>query len=203
MSDGYIGNEAVRAPDLIEHVVGVRNFDRAGHLLASPFQGDEWRKPEQRARCVPSRTRTVAALTRLGVKPKPAASMAAQIVERQQRLRPHKAPHEACSCGLYAYHDVDAEHLEFHPIAAVVQAWGLLQVHPRGSRAEHLRVVAIALGDPEAGVAGERYAEVARRASAWWKVPLLSREELASSLTEFGSPVPEDLRPKEEKEESE
>jgi hypothetical protein len=63
--------------------------------------------------------------------------------------------------------------------------------------------VAIALGDPEAGVAGERYAEVARRASAWWKVPLLSREELASSLTEFGSPVPEDLRPKEEKEESE
>jgi hypothetical protein len=203
MSDGYIGDESARAPDLIEHVVGVRSFDRAGHMLASPFQGNEWRRPEQHARCSPSRPRTAAALTRLGIKPKPAASTAAQIVARQERLRPHKAPHQDCVCGIYAYHDPDAKFLEFHPITAIIQAWGLLQVHARGFRAEHVRVVALALGDLESGVAGERYAEIARRASAWWKVPLLPREQLASSVSEFGSPVPEELRPSEEEEEGE
>jgi hypothetical protein len=201
VSDGYIGNESAHAPDLIEHVVGVRGFSRAGHMLASPFQGDEWRKPEQHARCSPSRPRTAAALARLGIKPKPAASTAAQLVQRQERLQPHRAPHEDCHCGLYAYHDTDTDFLEFHPITAIVQAWGLLQVHARGFRAEHLRVVALALGDIEPTVSGERYAEVARRACAWWKVPVLTREGLAASLSEFGSPVPEDLRPQEEESE--
>jgi hypothetical protein len=198
MSDGYIGSESAIAPDLIEHVVGVRGFGRAGHMLASPFQGSEWRRPEQRAICAPKRASTSAALVALGQKPKSAASIAAQVVERQRRLQPHKAPHPDCACGLYGYHDADAEHLEVDPIITIVQAWGLLQVHARGFRAEHLRIVALALNDNlDPGVAGERFAEVARRASAWWKVPLLPRDQLARSLTEFGSPVPEHLRPQE------
>jgi hypothetical protein len=196
VSDGYIGDVSARVPDLIEAVVGVRGFRRCGHMLASPFQGDEWRMPEAHAVCVPKRSATTAALVRLGQKPKTAASTAARNVRRQRRLLPHPAPHADCSCGIYGYHEPDDEHLT-EPIVAIVQAWGLLQVHPRGFRAEHVRVVALAL-NPEPGVAGERFVEVARRASAWWKVPLLTRSEVAASISEFGSSVPIELRPREE-----
>jgi hypothetical protein len=202
VTDGFIGDVGVQAPDLIEAVVGVCGFGRCGHTLSSPFQNTEWRQPVQHAVCAPKRSTTAAALMRLGQKPQPAASTAAQIVERQRRLPSHAAPHPDCSCGLYAYHDTDADHLETDPIVGIVQAWGALQVHEHGFRAEHLRVVALALGEPVPGVAGERFAEAARRASAWWKVPLLVRDELAASLSEFGSSIPVELRPREEEEQS-
>lgn len=103
MSDGYIGHAAVRAPDLIQTVIGVRGFERAGHMLASPFQGDEWRGPEQSAVCSPDHGGTAAALLGLGAKPKAATTTAARVVARQQRLRRHEAPDPECSCGIYAY----------------------------------------------------------------------------------------------------
>jgi hypothetical protein len=202
VSDGYIGDVAAPAPDLMEAVIGVRGFGRVGHMLASPLQRDEWKKPEQRAVCAPRRSTTAAALIRLGRKRKPAASTAAKIVARQKRLPHHAAPHSDCSCGLYGYHEFDGEH-PMWPIIGVVQAWGRLMVHARGFRAEHVRVLALALGDDlDPGVPGERLAEAARRACAWWKVPLLGRAELAASLSEFGSPIPPELRPQDEQEES-
>jgi hypothetical protein len=205
MSDGYIGeSSAPVAPDLIEEVVGVRGFDRAGHMLASPFQGGEWKQPGQRAVCRPDRKRHAAALMGLGQKPPKANSAAAAFVARQQRLRRHAAPHVNCACGLYAFHSIaESEAFACGAITAAVQAWGKLVVHKRGFRAEHMRVVALALHDDlEPGVPGQRYREVARRASAWWKVPLLGLDELAASLTEFGSPVPDDMKPREEEESS-
>jgi hypothetical protein len=203
MSDGYVGEESVLAPpDLIEHVVGVRTFDRAGHALASPFQGDEWRQPEQRAVCAPDRRGHTAALVGLGKKPPAASKAAARVVARQRRLPRHAAPGDDCACGIYAYHDLDSEFLPDAPIVGVVQAWGRLAVHACGFRAERVRVVALALHDDLGfGVQADRYREVARRASAWWKVPLLRFEELAASLPEFGSPVPEELRPRDDDEE--
>ena len=87
------------------------------------------------------------------------------------------------------------EHLR-HPIVGVIRARGRVQVHARGFRAEYAEVVAVSfdegLGDD---IEGQRYREVARRWSAWWRIPLLRDDELAVSLTEFGSPIPEDLRP--------
>jgi hypothetical protein len=199
MSDGYIGEDSIVAPDLTDYVIGVRGFDRAGHMLASPFQGDEWRVPELRASCVPSRPRTAAALRRLGTKPPAANSKAAQVVERQERLRAHAAPGDDCACGIYGYYEVVDSVSAFWPIVAAVRAWGKLMLHATGFRAERVRVVALALADNlEPGVPGDRCREVARRASAWWKVPLLRLEELAASLPEFGSPIPEQLRPPKE-----
>jgi hypothetical protein len=203
MSDGHVGKDSLPAPpDLIEHVVGVRSFDRAGHALASPYQGGEWRQPEQRAACAPDRGRHAAALVGLGQKPPAASKAAARVVARQRRLPRHPAPGDDCSCGIYAYHDADSEFLSAAPIVGVVQAWGRLCVHARGFRAERVRVVALAFHDKLGyGVQADRYREVARRASAWWRVPLLRFEELAASLPEFGSPVPEDLRPRDDDEE--
>jgi hypothetical protein len=199
MSDGYIGDLAVPAPDLIEAVVGVRGFERAGHYLASPFQRGEWRQPEQRAACVPDRKRHAAALMGLGTKPPAASSKAAGFVAHQQRLPRHPAPGDECACGLYAYYAVADAESHSWPITAAVQARGKLVLHGTGFRAERMRVVALAFADDLGDdVQSQRYREVARRASAWWKVPLLRLEELAASLPEFGSPVPEQLRPPKE-----
>lgn len=96
-------------------------------------------------------------------------------------------------------HNATAEHLT-QPVIGAIEAWGALCVHADGFRAERVRVVALALADDleDGSVAGQRYVDAARRASAWWRVPLLRRDELAASLAEFGSPVPEELRPKTE-----
>ena len=107
-----------------------------------------------------------------------------------------------CHCGLYAYHG-DDEHLPLHPITGIVRARGRLIVHERGFRAERVEVLALAFdADLGSDIEDQRVREVTRRACAWWRVPLLGREQLIASIGEFGSPVPLELRPNATKEEA-
>jgi uncharacterized protein DUF3631 len=200
MTDGFIGQKSVAAPDLIDYVIGVRGFDRNGHHLASPFQGMTWDRAQIRAVCRPGKRTAKAALVSLGAKPGPAGAAATKIVARQYRLGEHAAPHPLCSCGIYGYHEADAAHLA-QPIIGVIRAHGRIQVHAGGFRAEYAEIVAISFDD-ELGsdIPDQRYREVARRWSTWWQIPLLRRDELAASLSEFGSSVPVDLRPQNPKE---
>ena len=184
MSDGFIGDIAT-CPDLIGQVLGVRGFDRAGHFLASPFQGDPWHRPTRTAVCQPNRRATAAALTATGTKPRTAISAAQRIIERQRTRPDHDAPGVGCSCGLYAYHDVEhlTEHLPCHRTVAAVHAWGELVVHPRGFRAQRMRIVALAVPDDlRDDIAADRLAEATRRAAAWWQIPLLGLDEFTASL---------------------
>ena len=91
MSDGFIG-DIETCPDLIGQVLGVRGFERAGHFLASPFQGDPWQRPTYAAVCQPNGRATAAALTATGAKPKTAVSAAQRIIERQLTRPDHDAP---------------------------------------------------------------------------------------------------------------
>jgi hypothetical protein len=197
MTDGFIGTEAAAAPDLMDWVIGVRGFNRRGHELASPYQGSTWERPEQKAICRPDKHAARAPLVALGQKPSAAAAAAGKTVAYQQHLRAHDAPIAECCCGIYGYHSYD-EQLRTWPITAVVRARGRLIVHARGFRAERAEVVALAF-DPELGhgIEAQRIREVTRRACAWWRIPLLGREQLLASLPEFGSPVPMNLRPSE------
>ncbi len=195
MSDGYIGNERVAAPDLMDWVVGLRGFTRSGHQLQSPFQETTWGHPEMTAVCNPGSKATRAALLALGQKASKATKAAQTTLARQRRIPLHASPAEDCHCGVYGYH-ADDEHLALHPIIAIIRARGRMIVHPRGFRAEHVEVMALAF-DPELGnaVEDQRIREVTRRACAWWRIPLLGREQLIASLREFGSPIPMELRP--------
>lgn len=203
MSDGFIGDERVAAPDLLDWVVGLRGFDRRGHQLMSPYQEHVWARPDHRATCGPSRRAARAPLLALGMKPAKATAAAAKTLARQRRLAPHDAPHPDCHCGIYAFHG-DSEHLPRWPITGIVRARGRLIVHPAGFRAQYVEVAALAF-DPELGdeVRDQRLREVARRACAWWQIPLLDRDLLIASLGEFGSPVPTELRPGQPAEEEE
>jgi hypothetical protein len=201
MADGYIGEEALAAPDLLDYVIGVRGFARIGHSLASPFQSMPWPRPDVRAECEPSAQATRAAFAGLNYKPGKVAKMTKAALAQQARIRPHRAPHVDCSCGIYAYHDPDADYLT-QPIVGIVRAKGRLIVHTGGFRAESAEVIALAF-DPDLGdgVQAQRFREVTRRACAWWRVPLLTRDALVASFGEFGSPVPMNLRPQPPKEE--
>lgn len=195
MSDGFIGDERAQIPDLMDWVIGIRGFGRRGHHLMSPYQETVWERPELTGVCRPSKRTAKAPLLALGQKPTKATNAAAKIYARQQRLPPHDAPHLECHCGAYGYHG-DDEHLEMWPIVGVVRARGRMIVHPRGFRAERVEVIALAF-DPELGgdVEAQRLREVTRRACAWWRIPLLGRDQLLASLSEFGPPIPMALRP--------
>jgi hypothetical protein len=61
----------------------------------------------------------------------------------------HRAPLANCGCGLYAYHDPrDVELVRFGkseaiPVAGIVRAWGDMEVHHAGIRAEYAEIVAL------------------------------------------------------------
>jgi hypothetical protein len=71
----------------------------------------------------------------------------------------HSAPHEGCSCGLYAYKEpprVDYRYYDYSPMAAAPyqnEVWGVVSligkviVHTKGYRAQQARPVAIAYAD--------------------------------------------------------
>ena len=68
---------------------------------------------------------------------------------RQTRLTgwvTHTAPGRNCTCGLYAYEELDPRLLHGAWCLAAVAAWGEVEVHPSGFRAQHACAVALAAG---------------------------------------------------------
>ena len=66
----------------------------------------------------------------------------------------HKAPHDACDCGLYALHPWNVQECEYVKragcgdgltVVGLVEAWGKVQLHQEGFRAQYARPVALAL----------------------------------------------------------
>lgn len=93
----------------------------------------------------------------------------------------HAAPKQDCACGLHAYHELP-EQGEGIVIGAVA-AWGNLQVHSNGFRAEHAQIVALVAADGLEDVA------------ALYGVPLVPRDMLAMEAHQHGQPLPDSMRP--------
>jgi glycine cleavage system H protein len=90
-------------------------------------------------------------------------------------------------CGLYALYDPSDRRLDFRADQAVgaVAAWGELEVHRTGFRAEHACIVALAVperADPDARDALER-------ASARYRVPLVPAARLSAEARRHGAPL--------------
>jgi hypothetical protein len=101
-------------PDLIEAVVGFRNWRVIDGTLTSPHAGVSWNEPILCARCL--------------------------------REPEHRAPEQACDCGVSAYHEPQQEFstVDFRGVSGIVSLWGRLEVHPDRMRAEFARVEALA-----------------------------------------------------------
>ena len=106
---------------------------------------------------------------------------------------PHASPHEACQCGIYAYHTPGPRSWfgEAYWCEGVVSAWGRLVVHVDGFRAEHARVEALAVPDPLPRIGAAHVHRAAERLG----IPVVAHEELESFAAGLGGGVPAALRP--------
>jgi glycine cleavage system H protein len=151
------------APDFVEAVVGYRawHVEDDGTLRPWTFTALPWQPGANRAVCA-----------------------------RDVR---HAPPVADCMCGLYALTDPADRRLDFRADQAVgaIAAWGDLEVHRSGFRAEHACVTALALPDR----AGYEQREALARAAERYGVPLVAADRLSDEALRHGATLPDDLWP--------
>lgn len=111
-------------------------------------------------------------------------------VRAQCRLKhAHLAPARDCSCGLYALHQPPyaPSEIDGH-VWGVVAAWGQLQVHHDGFRAERMRALALIVDTAIARTA-------AMPAAARYGISVADTEAAILLGSEFGAIVPLEVRP--------
>jgi hypothetical protein len=155
--------QAASAPDLIGPVIGFRQWRLAEEGLQSTACDEFWQEPVLDARCL------------LGSHPHEAA------------------PASACSCGVHAWYDpcprtASAPSRDY--IAGAVVMWGPIELHVSGMRAQHCRIIALALPVSRWGKR-DRVIDVARR----FCIPAARHRDLERIAGEYGAPVPARLRP--------
>ena len=122
------------APDLIEPVIGFRQWRLAGEELQSLSCEERWPAATHVARCL---------VAEHGDEPPPVAD---------------------CTCGIYAWYvprprTASAGTPDY--VAGAVVLWGAIELHATGMRAERCRIVALAL--PLFGRKRDRVQRIARR----------------------------------------
>jgi hypothetical protein len=119
-------------PDLIEPVIGYRQWSVRGDRLYSPFHGDVWDDVELAATC--------------------------ELGEHN----PSDVPAPGCECGVYAYYDQPprSSAATRDLVIGAVVLWGQMQLHGAGMRASQARIVGLAL-PPTNGTKRRRLVEVA------------------------------------------
>lgn len=154
-----------RAPDLVGPVVAFRAWRVVDGVLLSPYIPCRWDGPVMRAQCYPA-NRTLE-------------------FGRGWLSAPHDAPHADCRCGIYGYHrpGVQAYYGEWEWVDGIVIAWGRIEAHRDGLRAEHARVCALARRPGAAPVAAQL------------GVDLVEPAELGEAAASYGSPLPATLVP--------
>jgi hypothetical protein len=108
---------AVCAPDLVEAVVGYRQWRLQDGALLSPFVDFAWRRGVNTAGC-------------------------AVAVDH-----PDPPPGHGCACGLHAWYRPCPRLGYATPdlVAGAVALWGAIELHRTGMRAQHATIVALVL----------------------------------------------------------
>jgi hypothetical protein len=108
----------VPAPDLIDPIIGYRQWRLVDCALTSLFNDTRWESVRLSARC------------------------------DSRRHHPELIPDHGCSCGIYAYYDPcprTASAATRDLVAGTVVVWGHVELHGTGLRAEHAQIVALEL----------------------------------------------------------
>jgi hypothetical protein len=171
-------------PDrLTGKIIGYRGWTLDGYRLRSANHhqhGGFWNIGPNRAECRIEARRAFLGSTGRPVDAAPAG---------------HAAPHRDCECGLYAYFDVRRENNPhgFGPelVWGAVAAWGRVEVHASGFRAEYAEPVVLGYHprDP--------YEDVIKHQAIAGELglPFVRFDELAAEAAKHGRPVPEGMRP--------
>jgi hypothetical protein len=172
------------APDLIAPILGYRQWrlirnERGEAELRSGGVGDAvWIPGVNRAEC---KLNTLAA----------AGTYSPTLDVAQSAEQAHQAPGTDCSCGIYATHLLEEPEDPTLPSGAIA-AWGRIEVHRAGLRAEYARIVV--LGMPET-IRSDAQRELVVEAAARYGVRCVPAELVEEVAREAGAPVPSALRP--------
>lgn len=104
------------APDLIDPIIGYRQWRLRDRTLTSLFNDTRWDEMQLSARC------------------------------DSREHHPEVVPDHDCSCGIYAYYDPcprTASAVTRDLVAGAVIMWGRVELHGTGLRAEHAQIVAL------------------------------------------------------------
>jgi hypothetical protein len=109
-------------------------------------------------------------------------------------LGAHTCPEPHSHCGLYAVHRPNGHYMtRTAPVKGAIAAWGKVQVHQDGFRAEHAEIVALVRPWTRS-----RRITVERAATAYG-VPVVPKRKLRSEAAKHGTPVPKSLLPSPDK----
>ena len=161
------------APDLAAPVVGFRAWRLGRDRLLSPYIPCRWEGRTMHAACYDANR---------------------SLLRGEGWLaEPHESPHPRCQCGIYAYHrpGLRAYYGEWAWAEGVVSAWGRIEVHHDGFRAEHARIEALARPDRDEPAVRQTIEGIARDLG----VPLIGRDELADAALAYGGTLPATLLP--------
>jgi hypothetical protein len=165
----------LHAPDLIEPVVGFREWRIRDGQLVSPYVDLPWEAGPLRATCLPRSDRVRVARGATGHR--------------------EPAPAPQCACGIYAY--FEPYRREWSPaygwlVAGAVILWGRIEVHRGGMRAEYARAAALALPSRAFPIRRRLIKQVAERL----EVEVVSRGDLRDAALRHGRPIPSALLPR-------
>ena len=160
------------APDLIEPVVGFRNWRilRTGPAqgqLSSPYFPVAWPEPVMRAECRRWRT------------------------PEELLDTPHAAPQAESGCGIRAYHAPtgDFSKVDYRGISGIVTVWGRIEIDADEMRAELARVEALAVYHRWS----RRQRDAAHEVAANLGAELVDLRELGAAAASYGAPPPASL----------
>jgi hypothetical protein len=109
------------APDFVEPVVAFRKWRVVDGRLRSLYEPIFWLDAMQQASCR----------------------------AEHRSSPPHEAPQTGCTCGIYASYQPDYEFptVDYRGVSGIVTAWGNIEVHSDGLRAQWVQVEALSVYD--------------------------------------------------------
>jgi hypothetical protein len=162
----------LRAPDLIEPVVGFRDWRIEDEELLSPYLPVAWDGGVLRAEC----------LSRPG------------LFLRRRTRPPHRAPapQPDCVCGIYAYFAPRQSDPDLGLVSGAVLLWGCIEVHRDGMRGRYARPVVLSFPRHlEGDKRGRRIGSVAKRLG----LEVVPPPQLREAALRHGRPLPAALLP--------
>lgn len=172
-------------PDLVQPIIGFRMWTAENGLLRSSGAGNALWDPDV----------TVAECEGFDkVRALIPPSLAHLLDEPEVSREPHPAPKADCGCGLYAYHGPQA--LDGVAIFGAIAAWGRVEVHEVGFRAEKARIVALAIDD--SCLYDKPRRELIERLAATYGAKAVPGYLLAEEARKHGIRCPKELLPERE-----
>ena len=162
----------MRALDLAESVVGFRTWRVVDGRLWSPYIPRSWDERVMRAECY-------------------RGSGALIEVSAPLDHAPDAAPHPDCRCGIYAYHlpPPRFSSVDHRGVTGIVSAWGRLEAHADGVRAEMARIEALAVSAQWSDRQRWAALELAERLD----IDLVEDVELQAVAARYGPPLAPEL----------